>query len=338
MAVEKRSSGGAKTRAVSQWDKWPQVTLAGRRFYQIPKKEWNAMFSSSFKNMPGWEEPDDGEPGETVLFPVHVRDDHLEFPAAPEPEVVGHWAKAGIASHVIAGDPFDTAINMLKIVEGKGVVEDDGGKGFSACQLQVFNEMDWYGEVWQVLIEHKWLVPYGDLSDDLARQLEEVAPGTIKAAKKGYRENWSSHALEIAAIFLCPPLSRLWYAANLMSLYYCHQDDLRFGYLLAEYRLRLRWEQPALRYEQIAEGNRENGKRGGQGTAADRRRRILNELADENSKMFTKVLPGMAVRRAKQLALQHDRDTGENLFQRGGQLLSDNWFDDWFTDYCTGAQ
>ena len=37
-------------------------------------------------------------------------------------------------------------------------------------------------------------------------------------------------------------LHEVWYAASLMALYYLHYDDMRFGYLWAEYKAKMRFE------------------------------------------------------------------------------------------------
>ncbi len=77
---------------------------------------------------------------------------------------------------------------------------------------------------------------------------------------------------ELAAKHFSEPLSRLWYVANMMSLYYAHYDDMRFGYLWSEYRTKMRYELFALKHLKMAEKNRESGQKGGQ---ADKKSRTV---------------------------------------------------------------
>ena len=47
------------------------------------------------------------------------------------------------------------------------------------------------------------------------------------------------------------PLSRLWYAANILALIYVYRDDFKAGYLYGEYRQRLWSEADILRSKKV---------------------------------------------------------------------------------------
>lgn len=347
--MDKRNFDKAKSEAERRQNEWPVITIAGHKFHQIPR----GTLEESFKDLPGVEF-EAGDPDELVLLPYHSADDHLEFPARPTVQLAGMLASAGIARHTVLSieDEFDKGsegeVEQVDAFKRRHIIEwSPDGKietspeqaevpfpaGFCARQIRPFNEDDWFGECWQVLKEHKWWHSTQRLTPELEANLEKLVPGIIAEAKNTYGENWGCYAVEVAAMHLCSPLSRLWYAANMMALRYCHFDDLRLGYLWSEYQARLRWENAALKQEENAERNREVGKLGGELQAARRRERyaVLDRLA---MLRMNDILVASDMKKriniARQLAAEHASRSGDvDLFRHGGKALRGDWYEAW---------
>jgi len=184
--------------------------------------------------------PDDPR---TVLLPYRPPDDHRAFPADPELENAFAFVGSGLAAH--------------EVRRNKG----DSHPGFVAADLIIFKEDEWYFECFQVLLAHGWVSPVGGLSADLVSKVVSVIGAfQVEEAKREYGESWGCYIGEVAAVHFAEPLSRLWYAANLMSLFFVHQDDLRFGYLWAEYQLRIRSEVDTVRGKKLVRDARAGGK------------------------------------------------------------------------------
>lgn len=204
------------------------VSIAGHQFELIRKGDLPLL-----KCM-------ESEAEQLILLPYYPPDDHLEFPLARQgTDVSGpgpiRFASAGVARHTIHAEDGE-----------------EKATSFSATDLVVFIEIDWYGECWQVLEAHGWLDDGGGLSRRIVSLVADAAGhNAIEDAKQQYHENWEAYVAELAALHFATPLSRLWYAANMKSLYYCHQDDLRLGFLWAEYQLRMRLEADAARGQKI---------------------------------------------------------------------------------------
>ncbi|NVD37642.1 hypothetical protein HT585_02145 [Ensifer sp. HO-A22] len=247
----------------------------------------------------------------------------LEFPEQPELETVSSYLRSGVALHELA----DVA---------PGVEPDQKSNGISARQLKIFASDEFLSECMRVLEAHGWMKPDFRLTDTLLDQLiEALGSETLSDAHARYGENWDAYLLEIAAVRFARPFSRRWYAANMYSLYYAHQDDFRLGYLWSEYQAKMRHESSALKHEQFVQKNRESGKKGGQGWKKAERYAVLDRLADAE---FTKLrYPGDKELRkcAQRLARQHDAKVEDKLFVQNGIDLSLKWFDEWLADYRT---
>lgn len=261
--------------------------------------------------------------GPAVLTPHYPFDDRLEFPSQPPLDDAGWLIKAGIASHHVT---FGSR---------KGL------EGFSAKDLHLFAEDDWYGECFSVLTAHHWMVN-GDFSRDLLARLQEVEGRDVqdRVRKKysiGFSEGddtWETFLYELAAKHFTPPLSRLWYAANMLSLFYIHRDDLRLGYLWCEYHMRMRYEPFALKHMELVEKNRESGKQGGQGDKKKERYTALNELALKRIHEIAFAKDRDCVRVARQLAGRYDKEHPDNpLFSVKGKTLSPTWFEEWLDHF-----
>lgn len=302
-------------------ERWPVISIAGQSFYQIPRSDMAELFGDKV---------DLGD-GPEILLPIRAPDDFLDFPAKAELEDFGSAARAGIATHIIDRDELQTT---------EPIPFGTWSSGFSATQLDVFPEDDWYGACWQVLLAHDWvsLRNSGGVSDKLLDQMAEISPGAVDLAKLEYEENWHYRVYELAAVKLAKPLSRIWYAANMLALYYVHHDDLRLGYLWCEYRMKLKYELPALRQLEVTEKNRESGSKGGQADKKRERYNCLDRLARQNFKELAFASDRDAMRLAKRLASDHDARADEPLFRAGGKLLSRDWFEDWLAHFRQAAR
>lgn len=186
---------------------------------------------------------------ETVLIPYHPPDPHLEFPFKSYLETEWFLASSGIARHSV-------------IDEKTQIIDDKAAKNqaFTARQLAIFNEDDWFGECFQVLMAHGWLDKRGRLSSEIISKVAEIeGTAEIEKAKKHFGENWEIYIEELASKHLAVPLSRLWYAANMRALYYVHYDDLRLGFLWCEYKIRMRHEADSFRGKKNVTSARSGG-------------------------------------------------------------------------------
>ncbi len=69
------------------------------------------------------------------------------------------------------------------------------------------------------------------MSDSVIQRVIEIeGPEFIDEAQRKYGTGWRIFVGEVAAAHFAPALSRLWYAANMMALYYVHHDDMRLGF------------------------------------------------------------------------------------------------------------
>lgn len=205
-------------------------------------------------------------------------DDHIRFPDEENFESMsilndfGEFARTGTARHVFlkAGllqvNQIDLGYPMSRT-------------GFSARQLQVAGaDDDWLGEVIGVLGAHGWNDGHVFLSDEIVERVRKaVGQEVIDDARETHGENWRAFILEVAAAYFVRPLTRLWYAANLVSLYFVHQDDMTFGYLWAEYNVRLRHETDAVRGSKTKKSASAGGRVRGSKFSAQRQK-VVSEI------------------------------------------------------------
>ena len=224
----------------------------GRKFQVFTGAEFNKLFGVSKSAFHSDEA--------RLLIPVSEPDSQLEFPSGASLKDIYYAAASGTVIHKIERDISYGPQKPPKILETEDGLRPEGNHGFAATSLNVFNELDWFGECWGVMEAHGWHDRKGDLGQNiLDRVLERLGACTITNAKLEFREDWQMKVAELAATEFVQPLSRLWYAVNMMSLYYCHRDDLRLGYLWAEYRMRMHVEKNALRGERTAQSARAGG-------------------------------------------------------------------------------
>ncbi|SCW39270.1 hypothetical protein SAMN02927900_01313 [Rhizobium mongolense subsp. loessense] len=291
---------------------WQKVKIAGRQFWRIPHKEFSEMMNSMFPNNP--RESD----GADFLMPCFPDDDKRDFPTRYEFEDAGPLIASGIARHSLTLE---------------GISAERSNRGLSARHLSVFNETDWYGECFGVLEAHGWTTS-GNLTPEILAKVEEIeGKSVIDEAKQSYGENWEIYLMELAAQHLAKPLSRLWYAANMKSLYYCHHDDLRLGFLWAEYQMKMQYESFALKHMEVVERNSENGKKGGQGAARVERYRVLDQLVMAQGDKLAFSDNDEIIKAAKKLAMDYDRQEGAQLFQINNKSLGPSWYKDWVGHY-----
>lgn len=301
-----------------------RIKIAGREFYRIPRAEWNKRMKEMF---PGRDDlRDDGT--DAVLFPYYPFDDRLEFPAQSTTEDVGFLIKAGIVSHNVDYSARTSAFG-----------------GFPATKLVLFAEDDWFGECFSVLTAHGWLVN-GTIPKEIIRKLESVeGEGIYERVKSqlsiGFNDGddtWEVYLYELAATHFAAPLSRLWYAANMLSLFYVHHDDLRTGYLWCEYQMRMRYELFALKHIEMTEKNRESGMKGGQADKKRERYQVLDRLAGQKFKVMAFASDREFIRLAKSMAVEYDSKAETPLFTVGGKPLSTKWYDEWASHFRSIAK
>lgn len=316
------------------WAKLPVVNLAGREFRVVPR----AMLPRVPRILHGGtisNEYDTEEAGArlgSILMPVRTADDKLEFPGGATIEGFGPYLKSGISQHRIGffdhlasgGTALWTTVESLdKPMPPPTQV--------TARELDVFEEDNWYGECFYVLTAHGWFGKGGGLSADLIeRTIEaEANPSLVADAGEQFGDNAESYLLEVAAKHFTAPLSRLWYAANMMSLYYAHGDDMRLGYFWAEYQIKMRAELFALKHIQNTERNRENGAKGGQAARKHERYQVLDQLMTARVRDFFTADDRGRVRLAKALAAGHDKGATDPLFWERGKDLRSAWYQEW---------
>ncbi|OYR13062.1 hypothetical protein [Brucella thiophenivorans] len=306
----------SKGNGLSAFSKYPLVEFAGHKFRSVPRKDYSLFL-------------DVGASGEDfILFPETPDDDYLEFPGSEHAKFqeYGPYVSAGIASYEVhrgGKTHFTTG-------------EDLGG--FTARDVSFFSEIDWHGECFYVLEAHRWTVS-GKISSELQEKLSQLEGADfIEDAREQGGENWQSLLLETAAKHFAKPLSRLWYVANMMALYYVHEDDIRFGYFWCEYQVKKRHELFALKHMELTKKNRENGKNGGQAEKKAERYEVLNRLARMNYKEMVPVSDRERRRKAKQLAAKYDTENGTCLFVERRKPLSDGWYDEWITQFLIIAR
>lgn len=313
---------------------FPKVKIAGQEFYAIPGKEWReemekiGLYPPRKVDGSGQYLENDSR---TILMPYYPPDDKLDFPGGPKLDDCGWLVQSGIAQHSVPGRepprPSEERSNLAK--------------GFAATQLNVFSEMDWYGECFGVLEAHGW-TEHGTISVDLLKRLMEVeGPDIVDEAREKFGgskpdddNTWKAYLLELAATHFTEPLSRVWYAANMQSLFYCRYDDLRLGYLWAEYLMKMRAELFALKHIEMTERNRENGLKGGQSDKKLERYQVLNRLArQQHFKELAFASDRDGIRVARKIAAEYDKGADTPLFTVRGKDLSKDWYGEWLGQF-----
>lgn len=297
---------------------WPIRSIAGTDFHVIPGSYFKKLFGVGPAAL-------DFEDDAEHLLPVVAPDNGLEFPANPDLEDAGLIVRAGIASHGV-----DPAKRNLPAT----LSFDAPLPGFSALALatEMPDGFDWYAACMKVITAHGW-ADGGGPTDKVLRIVAEAEPEWFADLTAREDEHWPLLVYEKAATYTVTPLSRLWYAANMLSLYYVHEEDILVGFLWSEYRMRLRYEQPALRHLGVVEKNRENGLKGGQGDKKQERYRTLNGLAISRLNDIAFVSDGEAARSARRWAADYDKGVAEPLFLERGKPLSRAWYDEWLAQF-----
>lgn len=293
------------------------MKAAGREFHRVPKREFRKAFSLGAAL-----QPEDGDDIE-MLIPVIPFDEKKEFPGTAAFEAYGPYMRAGIALHLYDGFS-ETGTDPSNL--NAGIVAED---------LVILNDEDLYFECASVFEAHGWANRGGTLSDEMLNRVIEVegADFVARAKERFGEDGWLSYAGEVAARHFAKPFSRLWYAANLQSLYYAHYDDLRLGYLWAEYQMRMRYELFALKHIELTEKNRESGQKGGQADKKRERYKVLDRLARQKFKELAFASDRDGVRTARRLAAEYDRGAEAPLFQANGKDLSRNWYESWLAHF-----
>jgi hypothetical protein len=174
-------------------------------------------------------------------------DKYLEFATDPDLEHNLWTVKSGLTSHDI------------NLGGGPHCFEDlQTGYPFTAQQLALEPDDDLVEECLHVLDSHGWSCPgcYGVAAHVRKAVVEHHGAEKIELLYKKNNYHADYIIQELASTILAKPLSRLWYAANLLSLYFVHKDEFRLGYLWAEYRNKKSYEHYAIQGIKASEGGR----------------------------------------------------------------------------------
>ena len=292
-------------------DQFPKMRLGGREFVKVSPRR--ILLTASGE--------DPSQDPEQVWIAYPPPDDQLEFPGHPELEDIGPFVTSGIASHDV-----DRGITEFRHGEWPG--------GFTAMQIKDFDDLDLYFQCMGVLHAHGWADGGARPSAELLARLESIVGAEkIKALHASDPENADLAIFELAAVHLTSPLSRVWYAANMLALYYIHNDDFRLGILVSEYRIKMRYEVFTLKHMELTEKNRENGAKGGQADRKAERHHTLNEIAQRRFREIAFASDGEGVRLAMRWAAEHDAKAEVPLFRFNGRPLSKKWYAEWLADF-----
>ncbi len=224
----------------------------GRSFHVLKGSEFNKMFGGI-----GGRVYDDDE---QIFLKRTEPDDKLEFPSSPHLDDYHHIVSSGRVLHNVERERAYGPHQPVKLIETDEGIRIEGTKGFAATELDIFREDDWFGECWQVMEAHGWHRAGGGLGYHIIDQFrDEFGACAITKAKLEFGENWEGRIAELASTRLVQPLSRLWYAINMLALYYCHRDEFRLGFLWAEYRMRMHVEKDAVRGENVVKSAKNGG-------------------------------------------------------------------------------
>lgn len=176
--------------------------------------------------------------GDDTFFIFKKSSDKKEFPANAPASTLAGFASSGMAIHRVQLEPKK---------DGSPYRLSDKVP-FMGSTIDPFREDDFLFECWGVLQAHGWIDKNTSLSSEiLDRVAKEFGAQLAKDAEQNIGEGWEWFIAEVAAAHFVEPLCRLWYAANMLSLYFAHQDDLATGYFWAEYNMRLEHETNSLR-------------------------------------------------------------------------------------------
>lgn len=224
----------------------------GRKHHIFSGSDFNELFG----HVSGSKWDDDA----VILIPASAQDDKMAFPSSPLFDDYYGAVRSGTVIHSVQrAQAYGPQIPAKPVNSPEGI-RIEGQKGFAATALEIFREDDWYGECWGVMSAHGWLGPSGGIAQHIVDAvIKEDGPCALAKAKLEYGKNWEVRVAELAATHLVTPLSRLWYVINMKALYYCHHDDMRLGYLWAEYQMRLNSERDALRGESLVKSAKDGG-------------------------------------------------------------------------------
>ena len=196
-------------------------------------------------------------------------DDYLEFPGRDKLASSRGFVSSGIAFHRFLKPDFIGPLEPLG---------EENASQYFAKNLVVFNDFDFNMECWNVLEAHGWIDSSTRPTPSImAKVSEAVGAGFVSELQGSGLENWEAVILEIAAANFAKPLSRLWYAAAMNALYFVYRDDLKVGYLWAEYKIRMEHESAAVRGQTVRDGAQKGGEKRSQDYAS-LRKVVLSEL------------------------------------------------------------
>lgn len=220
---------------------------------------------------------------EPLMLPHDPIKQKVAFPVDGDLQKSIITASRGISAHTL--DPFSAADD-----KERGLPASFTETGFSAKHLNLLGDDTFYPECWQVLMANDWAENYGRLTDRLLHDVcEHDGVDIIQKSKDAFGDGWDCYIAERASIHLTELFTRVWYAANMLSAYYARYDDLLFGYLWSEYRLKMRAEKNASTGSKVIAGTK---------TAAEQTNAAHSSLRTARFRLMEQLVPALGTDKA----------------------------------------
>jgi hypothetical protein len=154
-----------------------------------------------------------------------------------------------------------------------------GDVGLAARDLTFFDETDWFFHCMAVMTQCGWMQDL-KVASKVRDAVFARAPDDAGLAAADADPNLAEmKLLELAARHLADPFSQVWYVASMLALFFVHQDDMRVGFLWAEYQGRLLHERDAVRGKRIRASGREGARQKAENNR-NRRNEILRMMGE----------------------------------------------------------
>ncbi|MBN8995867.1 MAG: hypothetical protein J0H94_11625 [Rhizobiales bacterium] len=162
-----------------------------------------------------------------------------------------------------------------------------GDVGLAARDLNVFDEAGWFVHCMAVLTQCGWMQD-SKLASNVRDAVFARAPDDAGLAAADADPSLAEmKLLELAARHLADPFGQVWYVASMLSLFFVHQDDMRVGFLWAEYQGRLLHERDAVRGKTVRAGGRDGARQKAENNRSRRHEilRMMQELTEKGIKV-----------------------------------------------------
>ena len=161
--------------------------------------------------------------------------------------------------------------------------------------------------------------------------LDFLGANRVEKIKSVHGENWKVAAEMEFCFQTLSSSSSAYVAAQRQYNYYVTQDDFAAGYLQRDLEMLVHGvERAAQRANEYSERQSARAAKGGEAVAqkAELRRTTFFKLALSNVSSWIWKSEHEQRRYLKKLSVEHDLNTGDDLFKHGSKTLSDQWFDD----------